>query len=144
MSSAPPALARATALDRLHEPRACSPTYPRSKPSPGRPIRPSPVVRHRTSLAAGALRRRQLRPKSSRPSDLNQTVTIRSIQSQNIQYRSTLVLFAKETLGFMQINPRSMLGEKNLQTSPFFYGLTPLLFQNRTRSPAYVFLRASP
>ena len=38
VSSAPPALARAAALDQLPVLRACSPTYPRSKPSPGRPF----------------------------------------------------------------------------------------------------------
>ena len=120
VSSAPPALARATALDRLLEPRACSPTYPRSKPSSGRPIRPCPVMRRRTRLAAGALHRRQLRPKSSRPSDLRSTATIRSIPVNRGFLQKSPPCFLYSTSG-----PRALKSNLSLVQ---ILSLSPLIF----------------
>jgi len=66
--SAPPVLARASALDRFAASRACFPTQPRAEPSPDGRLRPSPAMRRRARLVAGASRCRQLaRPARSRP-----------------------------------------------------------------------------
>ena len=113
--------------------RACSLSV--QNPSRAEPGRPSlanagkPAAAHRRAAPPpAASSAAQTHQSHSQPSDPDRTVPIRSDPRSTQPVPVNRGTFKKETLGFMQINPRSMLGEKNLQTSPLFYVLNPELF----------------
>ena len=98
----------------------------RSSGDPAAARRQAPLPAGKTSDAA--------RPA---PSDRDTVDPIQSDPSQTNQHQSTLARFAKETLGFQEINPQSLLVQKYLQNSPIFYVLaldfftqSPFFYQN--------------
>ena len=94
-------------------------------------------------------------PKPSEPPDPNPTPLIRSQNHQTLALRSRsngsdlniplrAATFAKETLPFIEINPRSFLIQKYMQFSPKSFTDPPDLFKNRTHSPGRSVLRVRP
>ena len=93
--SAPPVLARASALDRFAASRACFPTQPRAESSPDGRLRPSPAMRRHARLVAGASRRRQLaRLARSRPISIPGSRS-NPTSGQTSLYRSTMAVLQK-------------------------------------------------
>ena len=74
-------------------------------------FRDAPAIRRR-ELVAGDSAPPPHRPTHLEPSDLDPTVQVQFNLSQQIQNRSTLGHFAKETLDFEEINPQSSIVQK--------------------------------
>ena len=118
-SAAPPALARAAALDRLPAPRSCFQCLPCSNRAPDScsgQVRPS---RRRARHAAGLLRRRQPpRPVLAVRSEIHGPNQIQSKSTQ--PWPVNHAVFAKKPLGFSIIEPAVLCSKKYLQNSPCF------------------------
>ena len=108
-----------------------------------------PILANASEPATASPRRRPIPSPPLRlfepwPSDRDPRAQIRSNLSQSNLYRSTLRVFAKEPLNFLEINLLSVLVQKYLQCSPFYSVSTPVILQNQTHSPETLVLHASP
>jgi hypothetical protein len=74
------------------------------------------------------LRHRPYRLSRYPPLDLDPMDQIQSNQSHQKPYWSNPRQLCKQTLYFYEINPQSMLVQKYLQNSPFFFYFSPYLF----------------